>query len=356
MGENPRVSVLMPVYNGERYLRKAIESILNQTFVDFEFVIVDDGSLDDTWHILKDYAAQDSRIVLLRNETNIGLAGSLNKGLNLAQGEYIARMDADDISLLGRLAAQVTFLDEHPEIGVVGCAIETFDAHGHRAVRERPATHDLVLWTLCFYSALAHPTVVFRKTIVERIGGYDDSLVANQDRDLWQRLSSLTRFANLEQVYLLYRIHADSVSHRQADIQAHNSARAGQRMIASILGIQVPFQVCHNIRLWHFETADEAIQAARLIHSLCQAFMAKKSLPASDKRAIRRDASHKIIRLAEPWWPQVGTLPKFFFLMFQIDPLLASKTILDITAHKAWHFASTMIKQERTKETHIDRI
>lgn len=337
MDENPRVSVLMPVYNGECYLREAIESILNQTFTDFEFIIVDDGSTDNTWQILQGYAASEPRIVLVRNETNIGVAGSLNKGLGLARGEYIARMDADDVSLSERLAAQVAFLNEHPPVGVVGCAVQMIDARGSPMHVVRPPTmHGLVLWTLCFHTPLAHPTVVYRRAIVERVGGYDDALLANQDRDLWQRLSSVTRFANLPDVYLLYRQHPNNVSCRHADMQARNSAKAGQRMMARILGYEVPFEICYNIRLWRFETADDAVQAVSVIRSLYDTFMAKESLSIPEKRAIRRDVARQLVSLAWRWLHKARMRREFLALASRLNPLIVAKTIVVRAVHRAW--------------------
>lgn len=337
MDKNPRVSVLMPVYNGERYLREAIESILNQTYTDFEFIIIDDGSTDNTWQILQSYAANEPRIVLVRNETNIGLAGSLNKGLGLARGEYIARMDADDVSLPERLASQVAFLDEHPKVGVVGSSVQLIDADGSptRIVRQ-PTMHGLILWFLCFHTAFAHPTVVFRKAVVEGVGGYDDAIVANEDRDLWQRLSSVTRLANLPDVYLLYRRHPYTVSHRYTDTQAYNSAKAGQRMMSRILGYEVPFEVCHNFRLGRFRTADDVVQAVSVIHSLYNAFMANESLSMLEKRAIRRNAAHRLIGLAWRWLYKVRMQREFLALASHLNPLIVAKTIVVMVAHKTW--------------------
>lgn len=337
MNKNPRVSVLMPVYNGERYLRKAVESILNQTFTDFEFIIVDDGSTDNTWQILQGYVANEPRIVLVRNETNIGLAGSLNKGLGLARGEYISRMDADDVSLPERLAAQVAFLDEHPEVGVVGCAVHLIDADGSpMRVRRYPTMHGSILWALCFHTPLAHPTVVFRKAVVERVGGYDAASLANEDRDLWQRLSSVTRFANLPQVYLLYRRHPDKVSRRYAEVQARNSAKSGQRLMSGVLGYEVPFEICHNIRLGRFETADDALQTVSVIHSLYDTFMAKESLSIPEKRAIRRDAAQRLVSVAWRWMHKARVRREFFALVFRLNPLLVAKIIVVRAVHRAW--------------------
>ncbi len=160
----------MSVYNGEKYLREAIDSILGQTFKDFEFLIIDDGSTDSSVEIIRSYA--DPRIRLIQNEENIGLSRSLNKGLKLARGEYIARMDADDISLPRRLAAQVGLLDKQPDIGLVGTSIQLIDCDGERMhVHRVPTTHAQILWALCFTTPLAHPSVVFRKVIIECVGG-----------------------------------------------------------------------------------------------------------------------------------------------------------------------------------------
>lgn len=340
MNKNPRVSVLMPVYNGERYLREAIESILNQTFTDFEFIIVDDGSTDNTWQILQDYAANEPRIVLVRNETNLGVARSRNRVWGLARGEYIAVMDADDVSLPERLAAQVAFLDEHLEVGVVGSSVQLIDSDGSPGnVWRYPTMHGLILWALCFYSPLAHPTVVFRRAVVERVGGYDDTLIANIDRHLWQRLSLVTRFANLPDVYLLYRWHPSNLSHVHSDIQVYNSAKAGQRLMSRILGYEVPFEICCNFRLKRFETVTDAVQAMRVVHSLYEAFMAKESLSNPEKRAIRRDAAQRLVRLALPFRHEAKMRREFLALVFRMNPLLTLlmvKILLFRLLRRAW--------------------
>ena len=132
----PQVSVIMPVYNGGRYLREAVDSILNQTFREFEFIIIDDGSTDDTWSVLTDYAAHDSQVRLIQNEANIGLTRSLNKGLAVSRAALIARQDADDISMPERLARQIAFLEMHPEVGLLGTQGDFIDADG-RPIEDR---------------------------------------------------------------------------------------------------------------------------------------------------------------------------------------------------------------------------
>ena len=162
----PKVSVVMSVYNGERHLREAVDSILNQTFGDLEFIIVDDGSRDRTWEILQSY--DDSRIVLLRNEQNIGLTKSLNRGLAATRGEYVARMDADDVSLPQRLERQVGFLDQHPEIGLVGCAFLQINEGGQEfEIFHPPLKNEDIQERLRVENCFCHGVALFRHRCLE---------------------------------------------------------------------------------------------------------------------------------------------------------------------------------------------
>ena len=210
----PLVSVLMPVYNGERYLREAVESILAQTFTNFEFIIIDDGSTDNTWQILQGYAAHEPWIVLVRNENNIGLARSLNKGLALARGEYIARQDADDISLRQRLEKQVEFLDTHPDVVLVGTWGLVIDERGQIVgLRRRPCGCSQIRWSLLFTSAFMHGSVMFRRArVLEDVGYYDEDLPFAEDYDLWSRIAYRMSVANLSQYLYQWRVSNQSVT------------------------------------------------------------------------------------------------------------------------------------------------
>ena len=203
----PRVSVLMSVFNGERFLKRAVESILGQTFTDFEFLILDDGSTDTTWEILGKYTEKDTRIVLIRNEQNIGLTRSLNKGLRLAQGEYLARQDADDISQAQRLELQVKFLDAHPEVGVVGSALEIIDENGKVLAQRKPAKVDaeLRLEMLIKNSSLLHTSILARTSLLKELGGYNENIRFAQDYDLWWRVSRKANLANLSEILVKWR-------------------------------------------------------------------------------------------------------------------------------------------------------
>ena len=209
----PLISVCMPVYNAQRYLKEAVVSILDQTFRDFEFLIIDDGSSDRSLSILKRYAAQDARI-RLSSKPNAGYAVRLNEMLYLARGDLIARMDADDVALPERFARQVEFLRCHPEVDVVGGAQEHIDSQGHLLfVQGEPEEHEelqeLALTGVC---PINHPSVMMRREAVLAVGGYRVEMMPAEDFDLWLRMGEHGRLANLTDVITRYRVHESSVS------------------------------------------------------------------------------------------------------------------------------------------------
>lgn len=211
----PRISVLMTVYNGRRYLDEAVQSVLGQTMADFEFIIVDDGSTDETRPMLEAYAAQDSRLVLLYNEANMGLTRSLNKALGRAQGEYVARQDADDISRPERFDQQVAFLDSHPEVGVLSTVVELIDENGQtRQPRyfEGLETNEALQQQLLDDFCVAHGSVMARRTCYQAVGGYDPAMEPAEDHDMWLRLGEITQLASLPDPLYRYRLHGTSVS------------------------------------------------------------------------------------------------------------------------------------------------
>lgn len=216
--QNPKISVVMSVYNGERYLRQSVESILKQTFDDFEFIIIDDGSTDNASGILEEYQKSDSRIRLLRQE-NMGLTRSLNRGINLAKGEYIARMDSDDISTPERLAKEVGFLDENTEFVLVGSWADVIDDGGASKIVWKsphyPASDLMCRWRLLFNNCFMHSSVMFRREAVLKLGGYDENLRQGQDYDLWVKMAAAGKIANLPLMLTkLRKFHADNIGSR----------------------------------------------------------------------------------------------------------------------------------------------
>ncbi len=189
MNSPPTVSVVMSVFNGQAFLSEAIESILGQALREFEFLIIDDGSTDRTAEILAGYASRDARIRVLRHE-NKGRAESLNIGIEQAAGKYIARMDADDVAMPYRLAEQIEFMERHPEVGLLGGAVNLISAAGRVVKTAQPPLEDTEIRSLMLrYNPMFHPTVVMRKEVALAAGGYRKALLDADDYDLWLRMS-----------------------------------------------------------------------------------------------------------------------------------------------------------------------
>jgi glycosyltransferase involved in cell wall biosynthesis len=207
---DPKVTVLMPVFNGERYLKEAMESILRQTFSDHEFLIVDDESKDQSVNIIKSF--MDERIRLVINERKLGLSASLNKGIKLSKGEYIARMDSDDISHPNRLAEQIAFMEKHPDVGICGTWIESIgDIEG--ASWQPPVNHRRICVEMLFFCCLAHPTVMMRKSVLLKHSLlYDEKMPHVEDYELWARALNSTKLSNIPKVLLKLRKHGHAKS------------------------------------------------------------------------------------------------------------------------------------------------
>lgn len=215
-----KVSVLMPVYNGEKHLKEAVESILNQTYSNFEFIIINDGSTDGTAEILERYRQRDYRIQVY-GQSNHGLVMSLNRGLELAQGKYIARMDADDISLPERFAAQVSFMEKHPEIGICGTWVANI-GKGSAKSWTPPIDDATIRCQLLFNVPLVHPSVMMRRSLFSDLNLRYPDYAHGEDYALWAQASLCTKFANIPQVLFAYRHHDCQVGqvYRMAQITA----------------------------------------------------------------------------------------------------------------------------------------
>lgn len=242
MNMQPKLSVIMGVHNtkDKDIFDHAINSILNQTYSDFEFIICDDGSTDDTYQYIKEYEKKDSRIVVLRNSVNLGLAASLNRCIEIAKGQYIARMDADDISKSIRFEQQIAFLESHEEYAFVGCCAELINEKGLWGVRSFAEKPDIksFLWG----SPFIHPSTIFRREILVQMNGYRVSKETKrlEDLDLFMRLyqsgyrgyniqSVLFQFREDEQSYTRkkYRYRIDEAKIRFAFYRQMNMLRVG---------------------------------------------------------------------------------------------------------------------------------
>jgi glycosyltransferase involved in cell wall biosynthesis len=232
---SPEITVLMPVYNGERYLAQAIQSILDQTFGNFEFLIIDDGSTDRTPEIIKQFS--DPRIRAVNNEKNIGLIGTLNKGIGLAHGGYIARMDCDDWSVPDRLAKQRTFMEKHPDVGVCGSWVKTI-RESEEQLWEYPTTNADIRCRMIFSSMLAHPSVMIRRAMLaENYLEYAASYIYAEDYELWSRCMDCCNLANLPEPLLNYRLHESNTEALHADEQKQTVMRIQHNML-ELLGVE----------------------------------------------------------------------------------------------------------------------
>lgn len=204
----PKVSFVMSVFNQERFLKKSIKSILNQSFKNFEFLILDDCSTDKSLRIIKSF--KDRRIKVFQRQKRQRLAKGLNLLIKQAKGKYICRMDGDDISLVNRLKDQVEFLDKHPQVALVGAWVKIINDKGEIIGEfKHPAKYQKIREIILSRNCFIHPSVVFRKSVFEKIGGYDESLFYSQDYDLFLRLVIKYRCVNLPQFLLKFRWHPD---------------------------------------------------------------------------------------------------------------------------------------------------
>jgi len=217
----PTVSVVMPVYNSDKFLPLAIESIINQTFTNFEFIIIDDGSTDLSLKIIKKYSLRDGRIKLRKNITNLGICKTLNYGLSVASGDYIARMDADDWSYPDRLKEQFLFMRKHPQVVICGGAIDVCDENlALKNQRYYPTSDKKVRGKILRINPFAHPATMYKRRAAIDVGGYNEKLSGAEDYDFYFRLGKSGKFANLSQVLLKLRTHPDSISGSTIDRQA----------------------------------------------------------------------------------------------------------------------------------------
>jgi glycosyltransferase involved in cell wall biosynthesis len=204
----------MSVYNGERYIKESVKSILNQTEKDFEFIIINDGSTDGSLELLKEFERNDTRIVLISRE-NKGLVSSLNEGIQFSQGEYIARMDVDDISHIDRLEKQINYMKEK-DLVLCGTFAEKIDSRGKKiGMMDYPPESDAVQSFSLLHNPFIHPSVIFKKDCIEKVGGYRSFFKHAEDYELWTRIIFKYTTGNIPLALLQYRIHDGQITNKK---------------------------------------------------------------------------------------------------------------------------------------------
>jgi len=206
------VSVIMPAYNAEKFIGEAIESILNQTFKDFEFIILDDCSKDKTWEIIQEYAKKDERIVAVKNEKNLNIALNRNKGVEMAKGKYIVWADADDISKPERIEKLFNYMESHPEVGICGSNFQGFSGDEVFEVREFFEDDKRLRKNIFKFSPVAQPTAIIRKECFINVGLFDPGYPPAEDIELSFRIGEKYKFANIPEILLRYRVHLGSAT------------------------------------------------------------------------------------------------------------------------------------------------
>ena len=288
----------MSVYNGERYLRESLESVLRQSFRDFEFVIIDDGSTDATPSVLEECEKSDPRVRVTRQEHG-GVAAALVSGCARSRGRLLARIDADDVALPTRFERQVAFLDAHPEVGVLGTRVDIIDERG-RVLRttDPPRVHALAARRLLFWPPVAHPSVMMRRALLEEFGGYDVGFEHAEDYELWTRLVEVTRFANLPLALLRYRLHDGMVTRRERSPMLETTGRVRRRFRAHLLGRELSRKQCDWLE--RFDRGSSRLgerktrAAVELLFELYEAMLERGILRRSEAAEARGDLERRV--------------------------------------------------------------
>jgi glycosyltransferase involved in cell wall biosynthesis len=294
----PKISVVMPAYNAATHLDEAVSSILGQTFRDFEFIIINDGSTDATASILKRYAEIDSRIQVYHQE-NQGMISALNRGCRLARGQYIARMDADDVSLPHRFERQLEYIERHPQIGILGTWICRLENEGSVMRTWCPPTNSRILkWTHFFGVGMCHPSVLMRREVIEKVNFYRPDAVLADDWDLWLRASAITEFGNVPEVLLKYRVWHGSASQRHHELLREIQLKLLASFIGDYLKVDPPIEAVAGLHRSRFEDPRQIRLSAALLQTLYQKFLKKNALTSEELREISWDAAKRFASLA----------------------------------------------------------
>jgi glycosyltransferase involved in cell wall biosynthesis len=297
----PQISVVMPAYNVEHYLRESIESIRNQTFTDYEFIIINDGSTDGTKGILDSFSEIDSRIKAF-HQKNKGVASALNLGCRHARGQYIAIMNADDISLPSRLEKQIRYLERHPEIGIVGTWLDVVDEYGTTTGNWYMASlPGVVKWNLSFGAALAHGTVLMRRSIIRGLKYYTKSKIYNEDYDLWFRAAGVIKLANMPEVLYKYRICGKGLTSVFKDEVFRDATTTSLNAINRLLKTPVDYVSAATLRRY---IADRTVNdprdsktISRLLIRLFSVFRKDPSITREEMEEIERDVTDHLYYL-----------------------------------------------------------
>lgn len=297
----PALSVLLSVKDGERYLAESLDSLLAQSFADFELIAVDDGSRDATPAILADYAARDPRLRIETRPENRGLASGLNLALSRARAPVCARADADDLYARDRFEKQMARMAAEPGLGLLSCAFHRIDGEGRRIDTKPATTGDAFMrFQMLFMNPILHPGVMFRTELARRAGGYDEGYFTAEDSDFWARLAPLTRMDNLPEPLVSYRIHAASMVRTRDEAGRNLSLSVPRRLLSAYLGRELDQEEARAaVELYQgftIMTPELALAGDRLLREVRRAARGRE--PAAVRAAFRRQAASGLLRQA----------------------------------------------------------
>lgn len=274
---SPQVTVLMSVYNSEKYVRESVSSILAQTFTDFEFVIINDGPTDSSMDIIKSF--NDERVKIVENEENIGLTKSLNKGLDIAKGKYVARIDADDIAEPNRLELQVAELESDSNVGLVSSWRKMISEAGEIINTDKvDYTPEDIFYTLHFRNCIIHSAATFRAELVKGLGGYSEKWRHGQDFDLWVRLSKLARIVQIPEYLIQVRKASTSISATKYDDQQNTIRLVVKEGLQKVLGEELTDEQVDVLRAYVVENEfTKKSEIKSLVDRINNAILAQES-------------------------------------------------------------------------------
>ncbi len=319
----PIVSVVLSVYNGEEYLQAAMDSILSQTYSEFEVIAINDGSTDQSGRYLDEYSARDPRVRVIHQE-NAGLTVSLNRGIALARGKYIARMDADDLSYPERLERQVAVLERDSDVVLVTTTVDRIDAHGSTLWGvDRSEYSSPLSWYMMFFNVLgAHGQVMFRRDAAVKVGGYDESIPTSQDYDLWWRLASCGRYEFLPERLYAYRLHPGAISTSKAALQRSTSFAISNRIMKECAGFVLDDSIRHDCRLfWQsaHTSSDTSITKVLAVERALRKALAGYMDRAQSDHSFRKDAiTVPVSRRYSSWARRVSLRRPVCFLLLYL--------------------------------------
>lgn len=297
--DSPRVTVLMSAYNAADFIGQAVESVLAQTYEDFELLVVDDGSTDATADVVR--ACTDPRVRLVELEHNSGAAVARNHGLQLAKADLVAILDADDIAYPRRLERQVAYMDDHPNCSLLGCGYDTVDAAGRaQGTLRRPCETAVIRWQLLTRNVIGHSTVMLRRADALSAGGYKEGLRNGQDYALWTVMAPLTEVAQLPEALVAYRDNPQGLTSTSTRRDRSESMRTAQFALSRAAGQEVSFEAIAC--LYGMPPASGLRRACclEIIHALAAAL----------QTMVARDATMRgfELDLLSDWWKQVERL------------------------------------------------